>query len=293
MNLPRITIVTPSFNQAATLERTLRSVLDQDYPELEYFVIDGGSTDGSVEIIRRFESRLAGWVSENDAGQTDAINKGLARATGEIIAYLNSDDVYLPGTLRHVAALMSGDDAVEWLIGGCRMIDLFNADQGRFEHHMPRSFLSYLMRSSGMLPQPSCFWSARMFEDHGGFDPDLHYAFDYEFHCRLLASGERPRLIERDLAALRLHEQSKSSRHVSAFGHERIAVARRYADRLPMKQRYTLWRNIDYRQRLYTLQEAAMSRALLLTKVATHPWWLASAEVRAALIDPQTLRSAA
>jgi len=293
MTLPRITIITPSFNQVSTLERTIRSVLDQNYPDLEYFVIDGGSRDGSVDIIRRHARRLAGWVSEKDRGQTDAINKGVNRATGQIIAYINSDDVYLPGALHHVAGLMSGPDAADWVIGGCRQIDLYNADLGRFDHHMPRSFLSYLMRTSGLLPQPSCFWSARMFEDHGVFDPHLHFSFDYEFHCRLLAAGERPLMIDRDLAALRMHEQTKSSRHSSAFGYERITVARRYADRLPIKARYTLWRNIDYRQRLCTLQEAALTRSMLLSKVATHPWWLASPDVRSALIQPAAIRSAA
>ncbi len=110
-SLPRVSIVTPSFNQAAFLEETIQSVLSQDYPNLEYIIIDGGSTDGSVEIIKKYADKLAYWVSEKDTGQADAINKGLIRVTGEIVAWLNSDDIYLPGTIRAaVEALQAHPD---------------------------------------------------------------------------------------------------------------------------------------------------------------------------------------
>src|SRR3954452_6175684 len=119
---PRLSIITPSFNQAAFLERTLRSVLDQGYEPLEYIVVDGGSTDGSVEIIKAHEDRLAWWVSEEDRGQTHALNKGLERATGEVVAYINSDDYYLPGAFDAGVAALERSDA-RWVAGACHFVD--------------------------------------------------------------------------------------------------------------------------------------------------------------------------
>lgn len=283
MSPPRLTIITPSFNQAAYLERTIRSVLDQRYPNLEYFVVDGGSTDGSVEVIRRYEKHLAGWVSEKDRGQTDAINKGLAAASGDIVAYLNSDDTYTPGSLARVAGLMSGPNAARWVVGACLMIDRDDRVTGRFDHRRPRSFGEYLGHSSGMLPQPSCFWAGDVFERHGWFDTDMHYCFDYEFHCRLLAGGEEPLLIDEPLASFRVHEESKGTTAPIKFGLERLRVARRYAGALTLADRYRLWRNVGYRRRRYAIQLAEMAQRSVWRDVVRRPWWIASGDIREAL----------
>src|SRR3954449_7004186 len=117
----KLTIITPSYNQAAFIERTLQSVLDQGYPDLEYLVVDGGSTDGSVDVIRRYEDRLAWWVSEPDAGQTDALNKALRRASGDVVAYINSDDYYLPGAFDAALGALERSQA-RWLVGACRFL---------------------------------------------------------------------------------------------------------------------------------------------------------------------------
>lgn len=287
--LPRITVITPSFNQAAFLPRTIESVLGQKYPNLEYFVIDGGSTDGSADVIRCYASQLNGWVSKRDRGQADAINQGLSWANGEIIAFLNSDDTYPAGTLRRVAERMAGEKAPRWLVGACAMIDTDDVVLDRFAHHAPESYLQYLMHTSGMIPQPSSFWNADLFRRNGYFDAGLHYCFDYEFHCRLMANGETPTLIDDTLAHFRVHPTSKGCSQPIKFGLERLTVAARYAKHLPINQRYLLWRNIGYRRRRYAIQLASRQGAPpLWAQVLRKPWWLLSEEIREALFAPST-----
>src|SRR5512136_1965980 len=132
MNQPLVTVITPSFNQAQFLEATILSVLNQDYPKLEYFVMDGGSTDGSLEIIKKYESRLTGWVSEKDHGQTDAINKGFSRARGDILAWLNSDDTYEINAVREAVAYLRERPEIGLVYGDANFIDESGRIIGRF-----------------------------------------------------------------------------------------------------------------------------------------------------------------
>ena len=127
LKLPRISIITPTFNQAGFIEQTINSVLGQGYPNLEYIIIDGGSTDGTVDLIRKYETQLAYWVSEKDGGQSNAINKGLKFATGDIIAYINSDDYYLDGAFERVANAYRDNPAVDLWHGRCRVVDQYGA----------------------------------------------------------------------------------------------------------------------------------------------------------------------
>jgi glycosyltransferase involved in cell wall biosynthesis len=183
MDLPLITVVTPSFNQARFLEDTLRSVVSQGYPRLEYIVIDGGSTDGSVDIIRRYESHLRYWVSEPDRGQSHAINKGLGMARGDVVAWLNSDDTYLPETLSRVGALFAQRPDVDLVYGDFVYTDVAGRPM-RTRHvfsHMAYESLLY----HDYLGQPAVFFRRSLFEMIGPLDEALHYCMDWELFLRM------------------------------------------------------------------------------------------------------------
>lgn len=182
---PRISVVTPSYNQGSYLERTLRSVLLQDYPNLEYFVVDGGSADESTSIIKRYEASLDYWVSEPDAGQANAINKGLRRATGEVVCWLNSDDFYLPGTLDLVASTLNRDSGHVALVGNCLRVHQDGEPsvllEGSFEsrRRLLKFWKDYTMH------QPSIFWRRELTEEIGLLDERLEYAFDFDYWVRI------------------------------------------------------------------------------------------------------------
>ena len=202
-----ISVVTPSFNQAGFLEATLDSVLSQDFPQVEYLVIDGGSADGSADILRRHATRLAYWVSEPDRGQADAINKGLRRASGEVLAYLNSDDLYLPGALSAVAAYFDEHPEVDLVYGDCQVIDPAGRLLGLLPEH--EFDLRRTIERAEFIPQPAAFWRRRLLEKVGPFDESLHFAMDYDFFIRAGQAGRVARL-PRTLAAFRLHPGSKT-----------------------------------------------------------------------------------
>jgi glycosyltransferase involved in cell wall biosynthesis len=215
---PKLTVITPSFNQGRFIERTIRSVLDQGYPNLEYVIVDGGSTDDSVEIIRRYEDRLAWWVSEPDDGQSHAINKGLERTSGEIVAYLNSDDYFLPGAFDRAAAALQHSER-GWLAGGA--LDIEEGDPPkrlRVWRPKPPSYCEGRLRGRHWwmlvpwhVPQPSCFWRRELFDRFGPFRLDMHYAFDAEFMLRLAFGGEMPELLPDDFLAVRsVHPEQKT-----------------------------------------------------------------------------------
>ena len=182
---PRISLVTPSFNQAQYLEETIRSVLLQGYPNLEYFVFDGGSTDGSVEILRRYDAFLDGWVSESDKGQSDAINRGFAKCTGTIVNWLCSDDVLLPGALSRVGQAFAEHPGTDVLAGAAKY---------QFDDHSEPDYIStpsnadleYLPAQNKVV-QPSCFLRRTLLKRSTPVRNDLHYLMDWELWCYLLA----------------------------------------------------------------------------------------------------------
>src|SRR5713101_5148149 len=183
---PRISVVTPSFNQGPYLERTICSVLDQNYPNLEYLIIDGGSTDESVEIIKRYERHLTYWVSEPDSGQSNAINNGLARTTGTILAWLNSDDFYLPGAFQTIAEAAVAHPESGAFVGEGQTVDTSGTVVNSVKPP-PAIVLETLFNwmSGGDFVQPSCFFRDSAWRATGPLDESIHIAFDVDFWIRM------------------------------------------------------------------------------------------------------------
>jgi glycosyltransferase involved in cell wall biosynthesis len=217
-DLPLVSIVTPSYNQASYLEETIQSVLGQDYPRLEYLVIDGASTDGSVDIMQRYASRLTYWVSEPDQGQSQAINKGLRRAAGSILAWLNSDDTYAPHAVgQAVEALLANPDA-DLVYANCDYVD--SAGQClqtvRAWDFVPRRILTGIP----LVIQPASFFRRRALERVGQLDETLHFLMDHEFFVRMVMAGLTFRRVEATWARFRLHARSKTSTQWVALNQE-------------------------------------------------------------------------
>jgi glycosyltransferase involved in cell wall biosynthesis len=227
---PRITVVTPSYNQAAFVEQTMRSIHDQDYADVEHIVVDGVSTDGSLEIIKRYGDR-ATVISEPDRGQTDAINKGLRQATGDVVCWLNSDDYFLPGALSTVARFFQDHPDVVWLTGDCLIVDEKGSPiqqpvrwYKRGLRMMPSAFY---LGVTNAITQPATFWRRSVHERIGYLDESLHYTMDYDWWLRLNELA-RPARLNRTLTAFRIHEESKGGSAYRAQFEEDLATFRRH-----------------------------------------------------------------
>jgi glycosyltransferase involved in cell wall biosynthesis len=217
---PRVSIVTPSYNQGQYLEETVRSVLLQGYPNLEYIIIDGGSTDNSVDVIRKYESWIAYWASEKDHGQADAINKGLARATGEIFQFINSDDLLAVDAVQAVARAINGFDAAAGVV-----VD-FDAE-GNQTSLASRNLapVNFITKPSGFLyHQPGVWLRAELVRALDGFNSMYRYKFDWELQLRYAERWPRVAYIDDVLALFRLHDASKTMSEGMAFWEEELVV---------------------------------------------------------------------
>lgn len=235
MKWPRITVVTPSYNQARFLRATLKSIHDQKYPNLEHIVMDGGSTDGSVEIIQEFENHIAYWVSERDKGQTDALIKGFSRATGEILAWLNSDDLYEPQTLWEVADVFTRYPEVQFIYGDALWIDT----EGKVlkpKKEIPFNWFIWLY-DHNYIPQPSAFWRRELYEAVGGLDPRFDLAMDADLWARF-AERTKPVHIRRIWSRMRLYPEQKNQRLRALSNQEDEIIRKRYiVDGFPFQRR--------------------------------------------------------
>jgi glycosyltransferase involved in cell wall biosynthesis len=211
-NYSKISIVTPSYNQGQYLEETILSVLGQNYPNLEYIIIDGGSTDNSVDIIQKYQDKLAYWISEKDNGQAGAINRGFQIATGDIFMWLNSDDLLMPNVLSYISdtALLHEDNI---FIGNC--IHFRENNNGKLEAWGSDIFSSnnkYSLKEVDFIIQPSSFWTRKIWEQSGPLNEGMHFAFDWEWYLRAMSNGAKLHCVNKCLSMFRYHKEHKSGK---------------------------------------------------------------------------------
>jgi GT2 family glycosyltransferase len=268
-NPPKISIVTPSFEQGRFLARTISSVVNQAYPNVEYIVQDGGSTDGTLDTLRQFADKLTLWVSEPDAGQADAINRGFARTTGDIMAWLNSDDLYLPGALAYVARYFVDHPEVDVLYGNRRMID---EDDGEIGAWILPQHDDRMLTSVDYVPQETLFWRRSIWEAAGGrVDTDFGYALDWDLLLRFRDAGANIVRVPRFLGAFRVHDEQKTSAQAN-LGAEECARLRERVHGRPMSPAEAGQQTVPYlRRHVFVHFRHRLIEKLPLRQVDVHP----------------------
>lgn len=256
--LQTVSIITPSLNQAAYIEATIQSVLAQNYPRTEYLVIDGGSTDGTLEILQRY-NRFLTWSSEPDQGQAQAINKGFKRSTGQIVAWLNSDDIYLPGSLPYVAEFFTQHPDVDVVYGDYHLIDpagriLLRKQEIPFDYNILLFGLNYIS-------QPTTFFRRQVFERAGYLDETLHFGLDWEYWLRLASYGAKFAHVPQYLAATRWHQAAKTLAAPPEMFMEHQLIRDRYWSKRRFRSPrgrhlYAAWLNKLYRLKRQVLKIA-------------------------------------
>lgn len=215
-NLPKISVVVPSFNQGNFIDETLDSIVSQEYPNYELIVIDGGSTDNSVEIIENYNQHITYWISEPDQGQCDALIKGFERATGEIFCWLCSDDKFLPGAFHRVAMEFQADPTTDFVYGDTEYLypNGERVVKPRISYHYQT-----MLRAFNIISQPSAFFSSRIYWKVGGLDSSLHFAMDYDLFIKF-GPDLRWRQVRESLSLYRLHRSSKTVSLAGEFDDE-------------------------------------------------------------------------
>jgi len=231
MDLPSISIITPTFNHIDFIRDTIESVLDQNYPDLEYLVIDGGSIDGTVDLLKSYGDQIK-WISEKDDGQSDAINKGLKMARGEIVGFINSDDLYLPGALEKVGKYFARFPAKIWVTGKCRTINIRGDEINKLVTMYKNFWLKFnstkILYILNYISQPSTFWRREAIDQIGFLDDKLYFTMDYDYWLKL-ANIKKPGVIKEYLSLFRLYPTSKSGGTVKDQFEEELSVASKSA----------------------------------------------------------------
>ena len=205
---PKISVITPSYNQGIYIEETIQSVLNQNYPNLEYIIIDGGSSDSTVEVIKKYESKIDFWVSEKDKGQADAINRGFAKATGDILCWLNSDDYFFPDTLKYVASQLNIEKK-EILFG--EVDHIFEPDKAIKHSNVKNKYENYNLELYDYIIQPGSFWTKKVWELTGVVDENLHFVFDWEWFLRAKKNDAEFKYSNKVMSMYRVHAAHKTS----------------------------------------------------------------------------------
>ena len=232
MNEPRISVIIPTYNVVAFIKETLQSILNQAYSNTECIVVDGGSNDGTLDILRRYEGQIM-WMSEGDRGQSDAINKGLKLASGDIISYICADDVYEGDCFRKVAHFFDKSPDVMWVCGKCKIVDENGLEIRRpitwYKNFWQRRYSYNKLLIMDFIPQPAVFWRKDLVNEIGFFDVNEHLAMDYEYWLRV-AAKHNPGFIDDYLARFRVHPYSKSSVSFARQAREALTISRKYAN---------------------------------------------------------------
>lgn len=231
--LPRITVITPSFNQAKFIKKTIDSVLVQNYPDVEYLVYDGGSTDGTVDVLRSYGRKIR-WISQKDKGQSEAINQGLKKATGEIVCFLNSDDYFTSDCLFTVGNYFKENPKSQWVTGKCKVVNSKNQEIRKLVTIYKNFFLKYFRNRSilqiiNYISQPSTFWRKTLVEKIGLFDVTLNYSMDYDYWLKMIDKCPLY-FIDKYLSCYRVHDSSKAVTSPRLQFSAEFAIVNRYTN---------------------------------------------------------------
>lgn len=229
---PKISIITPSFNQGKYIEKTILSITSQNYPNLEYIIMDGGSSDNTLEIINKYREYITYWESKPDNGQSDAIKRGFEISTGDILAYINSDDFYLPGTFLKIADAFENNPSVKWITGNGIYVNENEVTIRKNNYFPPLICPKTMLYGGNCFFQPATFWKRELYFSVGGIDQKINYSFDFDLFLKFLLI-EKPLKLNYEVAAFRMHPTSKTSTISHIGQNEHQDIRQKYLARNP------------------------------------------------------------